>query len=645
MNKPIDIVITYVTDKDPIWRAGYFKYKDLEIKSGSQVSSNRQAFGNERSRDWEFLPYWFRCVEQNCPWVRYIWFVCQQASQVPDWLNTKNKKLKIVYHDQFIPKEFLPTFNPMVIKSFFFNITELADNFIESSDDMFFTGRIAEDMFFENDTPVDSPVIHNYSHKDSDNTAFDKIIKNKDTFLHEIYNKDYKYYFHHMPLARNKTFEKQFYKKYADTINESFKISKFRHANNLIWHMYTDAMKFEGKAITKNIFKNSECLQLAGDSLDVDKLSNKDIVVINDTEFITNFDKLKYIVLNWFKLNFPEKSSFELTDTCEETLFKAEQIAVDYAQKNKLNLQRNPKKAWMLFLSSDNYIYYVLNVYKQLLDTGTRYAVYCGCTKEVSNATMIHLGKCGIITYRLADDSRLSINLKAIRNWEKAFTKLLLFKNPLNLDKIVYLDSDLGIYHNIDELFEKPHLSAVIDGAPANTDRKLASYEVGKSVFCSGLIVWDFTVDDGTKLFNTLAKLPQRNDWHDQAVLNYVYQDWKDSPELHLSWDYGLMTFPSNFKLVKVSKDTMPSVIHFIAGQGSKTNMPFTSASFQVGTWGNLPIVFEYYKEMNENVKVMSKKYKFSLPEINLSNVVVPSSEEYQKLKQTVKPKVYHDWW
>ena len=320
MNKDIDIVITYVTDTDDNWIKDYNYYKNIEIESGIQKKSNRQAFGKERSRDWEFLPYWFRSVEKNCPWVRYIWFVCQRESQVPKWLNKDNPKLRIIYHNQFIPQEFLPTFNPMIIKSFLFNITDLADNFIESSDDMFFVGNIPQDMFFINNRPVDKFIIHDFKHKEPENTAFDSIIINKNNFLHNIYNKDYKYYFHHLPLARNKQFEKNFYLKYKDVIDKSLIISKFRHPKNLIWHMYTDAMKFEGITINKDIFVNSIWLNLKGNTINIKLLNNKDIIVINDTEFITDFDNIKTTVLHWFQTKFSNMSSFEMYDCCKKNL-------------------------------------------------------------------------------------------------------------------------------------------------------------------------------------------------------------------------------------------------------------------------------------------------------------------------------------
>lgn len=71
----VDIVVTYLNDQDPIWRAAYDKYKDKEIKKGIIPAGNKQAFGIDRMRDWNTLKYWFRGVEKNCPWVRKIFFV------------------------------------------------------------------------------------------------------------------------------------------------------------------------------------------------------------------------------------------------------------------------------------------------------------------------------------------------------------------------------------------------------------------------------------------------------------------------------------------------------------------------------------------------------------------------------------------
>jgi len=50
---------------------------------------------------------------------------------------------------------------------------------------------------------------------------------------------------------------------------------------------------------------------------------------------------------------------------------------------------------------------------------------------------------------------------------------------------MVYLDTDLWVKQNVDEIMGMPHMSAVIDQSP----KPIKPYVLGNSVFCSGLFV------------------------------------------------------------------------------------------------------------------------------------------------------------
>jgi len=317
-----------------------------------------------------------------------------------------------------------------------------------------------------------------------------------------------------------------------------------------------------------------------------------------------------------------------------------QQLTINLSQ-NKLNWQKNNKQAWMLFLSSDNYIYYVLNVYKNLLDHNTKYAVCCGYTEDVSQTTVNILNKCGIITFKLDTKAILheNIKLRGISNWIKAFTKLGLLKNQLNLDKMIYLDSDLGIYDNIDELFNKPHMSAVLDGAPL-PNRKPGPYQIGDSIFCSGLFVWDFknNNNDANKLLQLLPKLPKDVEWHDQNVLNYYYKDWQNQKNLHLDYTYGLMTTIPKFKFVNpVRGKNWPKVIHYIAGQGEKTKIPFINQKFNLQSWCDMLLIDDYYTEINNSIIALKQLYDFDLPLISTQNIVHKKADKIAAKEETIK--------
>ena len=49
--EPIDIVVTFLDDSDPIWQKSFEEYKDKEIREGTAQVSNKQAFGKDRTRD------------------------------------------------------------------------------------------------------------------------------------------------------------------------------------------------------------------------------------------------------------------------------------------------------------------------------------------------------------------------------------------------------------------------------------------------------------------------------------------------------------------------------------------------------------------------------------------------------------------
>ena len=145
----IDFIITWVDMDDPKWRADFDKYSNRQTNEKNGVSE-------ARFRDYGFLKYWFRGVEKFAPWVRKIHFVT--SGQAPEWLDTSNPKLNMVSHRDFIPEEFLPTFNSVVIERYMHRIPGLADRFVYFNDDFYIINSITPDRFFKNGLPRDIAV-------------------------------------------------------------------------------------------------------------------------------------------------------------------------------------------------------------------------------------------------------------------------------------------------------------------------------------------------------------------------------------------------------------------------------------------------------------------------------------------------------
>lgn len=138
MSDKIDIVIPWVDGNDPAWQAEKGKY---------QPKDSNQSSSANRFRDWSLLPYWFRAIEKNMPWVNRIHFVTW--GHTPKWLDTNHPKINIVKHEDFIPGEYLPTYNSNVIQYYLNRIPGITDRFIMFDDDQFILKPVTPNDFFD----------------------------------------------------------------------------------------------------------------------------------------------------------------------------------------------------------------------------------------------------------------------------------------------------------------------------------------------------------------------------------------------------------------------------------------------------------------------------------------------------------------
>lgn len=148
MNK-IDIILPWVNGDDPVWQ---------EERRKAEIGKNiiRKANSNLRYESWDNLQYVFRGIEKFMPWVNKLFLVTY--GHLPDFLKTDNPRLRIVNHKNYIPQEYLPTFNSNVIELNYHRISELSENFILFNDDCFPLKPIPESYYFINGIPCDEAV-------------------------------------------------------------------------------------------------------------------------------------------------------------------------------------------------------------------------------------------------------------------------------------------------------------------------------------------------------------------------------------------------------------------------------------------------------------------------------------------------------
>jgi len=198
------------------------------------------------------------------------------------------------------------------------------------------------------------------------------------------------------------------------------------------------------------------------------------------------------------------------------------------------------KKSFVSILSTDSYLPGIIVLYFSLKETKTKFPFLCLTTPNISLDTLITLSSYDIKYKRLGFNILNPTDIDRKHRWSNTYSKLHIF-NQTEFSKIVYLDADMLVLKNIDELFKKPHMSAVSAG----------SMLIRRSHWThlnSGLIV----IKPYRNLFiNMLSKIGKienikasHNEYKstggDQDFLNEYYKNWPKESRLHLDHKYNI---------------------------------------------------------------------------------------------------------
>ena len=332
-NDKIDFVITWVDGNDSAWqkeRNLYAGYEQLEIDNNPC-----------RFREWDTLRYWFRGVEKFAPWVNNIFFITW--GHLPEWLNVNHPKLKILKHSDYIPKEYLPTFNSNVIEFFFHKIEDLSEHFVYFNDDMFLIDYVKPTRFFKNGLPCDVAAMRSIINRGMFGTAIylaNMLINehfNKRESIKKNYFKWYNinsvsnlfrniiYYFvagkwfagfvdYHLPQSYlKKTYEEVWKKCEKDLLRISN--HKFRQYGDVSIWLIRYWQLASGNFTPYNVVKDGFLYNI--DEHNISSISNcirrqsLKMVCLNDNEKTEPFDKYKQVICDAFEAILPEKSLFE----------------------------------------------------------------------------------------------------------------------------------------------------------------------------------------------------------------------------------------------------------------------------------------------------------------------------------------------
>lgn len=333
----IDFVVLWVDPDDLAWQKEKAKWQE-RLMPGKNAA-------DVRYRDWGLFPYWFRCVEENAPWVRKVHLVTN--GQVPKWLDLSNPKLKLDIHSEFMMPDSVPTFSSHPIELQLDRIEDLSEHFVYFNDDMYLIQPVSPDFFFKDGKRTDcfcerhplrfsgtgfSKILHNNI------DAINSVLRDKRSVVKNVIGFS-KWFSQELPLSYrvsnllNYLFSRHFVGFSVEHTANAFTKTQFRSAREMFkpyfestiqnkfrsgmdinqyivryWSIfnndYTLSRNTIGGYYTLNEY-NQACEAING-------TSEYPVICINDAEQVKYKEERARAIAKAFRSRFPDKSSFEI---------------------------------------------------------------------------------------------------------------------------------------------------------------------------------------------------------------------------------------------------------------------------------------------------------------------------------------------
>lgn len=330
----IDAVIIWVDGSDPDWQ------RERALFLPKANTDNR----TERYRDMGLLRYLFRGLETYAPWIRTVHFVT--CGQKPKWLNSNAPKLHCISHAEYIPSEYLPTFNSNAIELNFHRIESLSEKFIYFNDDQFLIDAVSPEFFFHRDLPKQSAAFlplyfdptdavfsgilttdlqviyrnfsqvdfmkHLHKHADPCNDGLINSFRN----IKNIFTKTQGIEYSHLPAPLLKSCISNLWNSEYNILDATSR-NKFRSAEDAnqyliqLWQIATGHYSPTNKKKQGKYFYLPNSYLAAADCI---LRQQAKTICLNDGEFASedDFQKCVSIITRAFEQILPQKSSFEL---------------------------------------------------------------------------------------------------------------------------------------------------------------------------------------------------------------------------------------------------------------------------------------------------------------------------------------------
>lgn len=225
--------------------------------------------------------------------------------------------------------------------------------------------------------------------------------------------------------------------------------------------------------------------------------------------------------------------------------------------------------SFISILSTNDYLDGLLVLFFSYKKTDSKYPFLVLLTPNISKKTILVLKKFNISYEILSEEIHNPTDVSKKHRWFKTYSKLSIF-NQTKYSKVVYLDVDMLILKNIDELFLCPHMSAANAGGMLPRKKSWTHLNSGLMVIKpSSRTFKDMIIKIG-KIENIESggtKLTPKSG-SDQDFINSYYPKWWQKKNLHLDHKYNMIhyyidEYSKLFGYNLNSKNRPISIIHY----------------------------------------------------------------------------------
>lgn len=194
-------------------------------------------------------------------------------------------------------------------------------------------------------------------------------------------------------------------------------------------------------------------------------------------------------------------------------------------------------QAYITLLSTDSYLPGVQALHEAIRRTGTRHPFVVAIASHLPAQLDATLARAGMTVRRIPETTSIPKHMiEGNGHWGRTFDKIQLF-GLVEFSKLVYVDADMLVLANLDELFDKPNMSAVPAGKLIHPDWLRLN---------GGLMVIEPAAGLVEAIFATLPQAMEQaaavgmDKIGDQDLLNAYYPNWPEMPGVELDQGYNI---------------------------------------------------------------------------------------------------------